>query len=311
MQNTDRMTGPDPHQSDTHSALLGGALSCVGCRYTLSGMSIRGVCPECGLPVQVSILAAVDPHAERLSPLLRPRVVATCLWLWMLGGVVATVLVLWLRVFDLARRTPWLAPPHRAAEIVVVSMSICGVAMLGLARPIHRTRAIHVVTSVLGAVLMLGAACATWHVLVVVDRHNPPPYVSFSQAVRTRSAARLGVGACVAASLVGVRRNLRLLAARSLLFRQGRADRQTIYALAAVVLLAMVGDAMQLVSFTLSQRSGESVWSIGRYVIAFSSVVFVAGIGAVMLDVVLVSRAILSPPKGLAVYFERTTQSEA
>lgn len=290
-------------------AMLGEGLRCAGCRYNLSGLSIRGICPECGLPVQVSILAVVDPHAERLSPLLRPRLIAVSLWLWILGGVVATLLVAWLRLFDVCQTINWLnlsIPPQRSAEIVTIAIGVSGIALFGFARPIKNTRSFHIISTLVGAMLMLCVAFGSWYVLGYLDRRNPEPYISFAQAVRMRSVARLIIAACLVGALVGGRKNLRLLAARSLLFRQGRADRQTIYALVLVVVLAAIGDIMQLISFSLPQRTAEFVWNLGRYVIAFSSVLFVAGVCAVLLDVLLVTRAIVKPPKGLEAYFERT-----
>src|SRR5690606_27754218 len=56
---------------------LKGDLLCIGCGYNLRGLSIREMCPECGIPVRATILGVIDPMADELAPIPRPRLVAT------------------------------------------------------------------------------------------------------------------------------------------------------------------------------------------------------------------------------------------
>jgi len=70
---------------------LGGELPCSVCHYELRGLSIRGVCPECGTAVRATILFRVDPMADEFRPLTSPWFTAQSLVLWSIGGLVAAV----------------------------------------------------------------------------------------------------------------------------------------------------------------------------------------------------------------------------
>src|SRR5690606_19927036 len=66
-----QITEADPEQAISLS--LSGAMPCISCGYNLQGLSVVGVCPECGAAVRATILATIDPQAEELTPLLTPR----------------------------------------------------------------------------------------------------------------------------------------------------------------------------------------------------------------------------------------------
>ncbi|MEM9082083.1 MAG: hypothetical protein AAGB34_00695 [Planctomycetota bacterium] len=80
--------------SDTLNLALTGSLPCIDCGYELQGLTVKGNCPECGRPVRVTLMWAVDPEAEAFQLVKRPLLLGS--------GVLAvtvcpliTVLLLW------------------------------------------------------------------------------------------------------------------------------------------------------------------------------------------------------------------------
>lgn len=298
-----------PVPTERASSALGSGLRCASCQYTLDGLSIRALCPECGLPIQVTILAVVDPHADRLAPLLYPRRLVASLWLWSLGGLAACAVVAMVRAHQFAfSLAPWwkLAPPTQPALWVALAIALVALGSLGMRRPIASRPARHVRRCDLAALALALASIVSFFMLGPFDGARPPPLQSLATSSPMRSVLRLVIAALACAALVGVRSNLRLLAARSLLFRQGRADRQTIYALCAAFGVAAVGDVLHLVASLASGPLAELLWSIGLAVIAVGSCLIVLGCVAVAVDTAVVSAAILRPHKGLDHYLARS-----
>ncbi|MBL8760751.1 MAG: hypothetical protein JNL50_05545, partial [Phycisphaerae bacterium] len=61
---------PDPSaRPELLARELTGDLRCAKCAYNLKGLSVRSVCPECGLAISATLLAKVDPHAAELRPI--------------------------------------------------------------------------------------------------------------------------------------------------------------------------------------------------------------------------------------------------
>jgi hypothetical protein len=60
-------------------------LPCVQCGYDVRGVQAEGRCPECGLPVPLSLAGSIDPEAHRLPPMVSPAAVGRGLVLAALG----------------------------------------------------------------------------------------------------------------------------------------------------------------------------------------------------------------------------------
>jgi hypothetical protein len=85
-----------------------------------------------------------------------------------------------------------------------------------------------------------------------------------------------------------------MLAARSLVMRTGRVDRQSMYALASAAGVSMAGDLVQLAPLGAFVASYVP-WSIGAVLIAVGSLLLLVGLFGLVLDAVRVSRVLLEP----------------
>lgn len=61
------------------AAIVARSVHCRSCGYDLQSLPADGICPECGLAVEETLRALVDPESSRLPRLRRPRVVGTAL----------------------------------------------------------------------------------------------------------------------------------------------------------------------------------------------------------------------------------------
>src|SRR6185369_7553380 len=100
-----------------------------------------------------------------------------------------------------------------------------------------------------------------------------------------RIVLRLVIGALLIAALILLRPNARLLAARSLLLRMGRVDRQTMRAMALAVAVGMLGDLLHLIGPWLPGAILRITDSLGDFLIAVGSMLFTVGLIGVALDV--------------------------
>ena len=99
---------------------LTGGMPCVRCRYDLRGLTVRGMCPECGTAIRATILARVDPLAKELQAVHTPRLTAGLLVLWASGALGAAVCSWVPRVVEALNRLEFrLEPPGWVAGMVL------------------------------------------------------------------------------------------------------------------------------------------------------------------------------------------------
>jgi hypothetical protein len=272
---------------------LGGDLPCVRCRYNLRGLSIRSVCPECGVPVRATLLAVVDPHASELRPLFAPRLTGMALLVWSVSAMLAAVCTWSMRLAGPSWGGVGGALP---AIAVVVLVALSGVGMLGFVRP-HAgpvaARGAWFAAIALAAYAVL--VWALWHLHVGFDLAGVPAYARGGAAV-PRLRLVLVAHVCMAVIALGLRPNARLLWVRSLLMRSGRVDRQTLLAVAAVVGVAIAGDVLRLVATTLSGGPGELLDQVGQLLILVGSVLLTIGLGGIVTDTVRLYGVVVERP---------------
>ncbi len=82
-------SGPHPPAPDRGSSgvarlsrELAGDLPCIQCGYNLRGLTVKGMCPECGTSVRATLLAVVDPMAGEFRPISFPRLTAYGMLVW-------------------------------------------------------------------------------------------------------------------------------------------------------------------------------------------------------------------------------------
>lgn len=283
---------------------LSGHLPCARCRYELRGLSIASNCPECGLPIGVTILAVVDPFAKELQPIPRPGLTFVGLMLWATGALSVAVLM-WLAHLGSMAFSMFgthIVPGWAGGAIAGATVA-SGIGAAALVRPHGSIPRWQSVVSMIAAAGFLPLAWLHW---VLFARHGE--WLGFeyfsSQPSNDRVAIRLLCGLLGVLITLGLRPNARVLVARSLVLRTGRVDRQTMYALAAAFGIGVVGDAIQLASANLRPVSMEVVRNVGVAMAVLSSVLCTLGLIGVFIDTWRIRRAVLSEPLDLTALLQ-------
>ncbi len=292
-----RSTNPDAPGGgsvDLDAALLG-SLPCCVCGYDLRGMSIRGICPECGTAIRATILYRVDPEADEFRPMHLPIVMAWSVRLWPLAGAVAAIAI-WIN-----RIEEWWGQRQAATETIWTLVAwwaivASGVAALPLVRPVRGLRWWKSLAALLG-ILSYAAVLVGYELVVRADRGRAPPYVG-RPPDPDRLAAHLLMCAGMLGVLLGLRPVLRERVRRSLALRTGRVDRQTLLAMAAVVAGAMAGDLLRLASPAAGPLDAVLAHT-GTMVIAVASMLLTLGLVSAIVDGWRISQAILTPSPAL------------
>ena len=293
---------------------LTGDLRCARCGYNLRGLSILGVCAECGLPVKATILAAIDPLADEIREIKHPRVVQWGFVLWGLGAFLACVAIWMIRsveVFDrlgLDASIPnWM--PRAAVGCVLAS----GFGSLVLVRPHDGIRRRDSARALLGSACYLPLVAAMWAILAHVDVGAVGVYTRIGSIPPERSVLRLIMGGAIVGIALLLRPNALRLALRSVLVRTGRVDRQPMTALAAAAGLAMVGDVLHLLVPYAPGASGDLIFVAGVAAIAAGSLLLTVGLFSLLMDVWRIRPLIAAPGIGLTDIFddERSSGGES
>lgn len=284
---------------------LTGNLPCIGCGYNLRGLTISGVCSECGTPIRASILAQVDPMAEQLQPIRRPRLVSTGMILWSWGAVVAALLVWVTRLIDVSNELFSLSirfGSFRQFALLGIASSMLGAMVLIKPTAIMRTWEC---CKAIGAVLAYIPLLVMHHKLQTgYDLSMGPPFIGPDLLIADRSLLRLAEGALVIVIILGLRGNAIALAERSLVMRLGRVDTQPLIALVWSMLLAMGGDALVLAFGSGGAAIGGIVETIALVMISVGSFLFTIGLIGVGVDCVRLRPVLLEPAPGLTDIFQ-------
>ncbi|HYE61994.1 MAG TPA: hypothetical protein VD997_08345 [Phycisphaerales bacterium] len=282
---------------------LTGSLPCIRCRYDLKGLSILAQCPECGTPVRATLLAVVDPRASELQPIRRPGLTAAGLITWGVAALLAALggWALWLIIILPSGDINRFLPALRA--IIMVATAASGIGALALIDP-HpgiRPRARRMAAA--GAAFYVLLLIIVWLMLykhAATLRLSGPMSWTTTDDVRTLLGLALAV--CLGAIILLLRPNARLLAARSLLLREGRVDRQTLLGLVVVLALAALGDSLSLIG--LSIQAGETFLMLGQSLLLVAAILFTLGLVGVVIDCLRIAKVVAQPPLSLESLLE-------
>lgn len=296
---------PDRHASGdagavTESGLareLGGDLVCARCGYSLRGLSIRTACPECGLPVLTTILSIVDPRASELQPIRYRRIVAAGLMIWTGGALVGALLTWILRGRDvLVLMGIDLARPEWAAVAGLGCFIASGAGALALIRPHRGVARREAALAGVGVALYVPLAWAYWRINLSLDAAEPGLAMDLEAPSMHRVFLRMTTCLVGALILVSLRPRARALAARSVVVRTGRVDRQSMQVIALVLLIGAAGDALTLVTADVHGTTREVIVAMDALVVAATSVLVTLGLIGMVRDSLRVVPAILTPP---------------
>jgi hypothetical protein len=285
---------------------LTGDLWCIGCGYNLRGLSIRERCPECGLPVRATILGVVDPMADELAPIRRPRLVGGGLVVWAVGVFVAVAAVALMRGAEIGRELlgmrwwPGWAPLIGAAGLVLSGVG----AAVSLIRPHARIGRLGAVRAALGVAAYIPLTLIYFDIYARVDRTSPAPFLSPGPLELDRSLLRLGMFLFVALGILALREHTRALAIRSVVVRTGRVDRQSMTALLASFAVAAGGDLLHVVAGIAGGGGADLIATVGTVLQAVGSVLVVVGVSNIVIDAVRLWPVIVRPGVGLGDVLE-------
>jgi hypothetical protein len=117
-----------------------------------------------------------------------------------------------------------------------------------------------------------------------------------SAIVGARGEMRMMADALMIVIILCLRPNARLLAARSLLMRTGRVDRQTMLTLVAVLGISIGGDGATLVSRWLPGPAGQVLGLVGLVIVLVASVLFTLGLVGVVADCWRIRAVVIDSP---------------
>lgn len=267
---------------------LGGDLPCLYCGYNLRGLSIRGVCPECGVGVRATILAVVDPQAAVLRPIPHPRLVSAGLVAWTVGAFVVAV-ICWL---------PPLAEPFGGlprwmglrvlSHMLIGCMAISAAGAALLIRP-HDGIPRWYSLAVAGAVVLYAPVA-----LMLLRLHNA------EWPATAEASGWMFMGMCgLAAIFLLLRPTARVLVGRSLLLRSGRVDRQTLLGMAAAAVIAAIGHGLVVASTAAWTGGHVGVNVLGVAVMVIGAALLTLGLLGSVIDAFRIAAAIVRPRRTL------------
>lgn len=291
----------DPDQAIGLS--LSGPMPCITCGYDLQGLSVVGMCPECGSAVRATILAKIDPQAEELSPLVTPRLTAYGLAAGVIAGVAATLLMWLPRIVEaLERFTPLEAPAvlHGSLPgwLILAALVFAGLCALTLVRPVRTTTAMQSLVTLASIPFFLAMGWSVYRIHFVIDAARPSPYF-LAEVSSQRVGMRFVFTASVILALLCVRPAARRLARRSMAMRAGRLNRQTVLAMCGALMLASLGDVLRLCTLSTPAGLDDALEIAGTLLIVVGSGLFTLGALLSAIDAVRVARVLLRPAPSL------------
>jgi hypothetical protein len=291
-----RPTGADAALLD---ADLGGDLPCVQCKYNLRGLSILGQCPECNTPVRATLVAVVDPLASEFQPIARPWLVAAGLVAWSVGLLGATASACaWMLLAPRAVPGGPLAPWGFFAMLAPVVAGVSGIGACALVRPHDGIPPRERVAALVGVLCYIPAVVLLLWVQSMPVQGGGAYLWWFAARGGEQVVGIAGVVILTMLSLVLLRPNARRLAARSLLLRTGRADRQTLRTLAGVLSAVVVGHALG-VAAAMQSPAWDVVALVAGLINAAGYAFFMVGMVGVVIDCVRIAGVVARPPLGL------------
>lgn len=298
---------PDDSSSRTRDIAreLTGDLRCARCGYNLRGLSVLGVCAECGLPVKATILAVVDPEADEIRSIEHPRLVQWGLIVWGVAAFGACVVIAFIRAAEILNhyKLPAYAPswmPNATIGLLIAS----GLGSLVLIRPHAGIRRALSARAAVGCLCYVPLVLSVWWILTRIDAGSVGVYTRIGDIPPERSALRIVFALSIAGAALLLRPNALRLALRSVLVRTGRVDRQPMNALAASAGLAMIGDLLHLLGPYAPSATRDLMYIAGVAAIAAGSLLLTVGLFSLMLDVFRIRPLIAAPGVGLTDIFD-------
>jgi len=289
--------------TDWIGASLGGPLPCVTCGYDLQGLSILSVCPECGSAVRATILAVVDPLADELRPISRPRRVAAGLILWSGAALLAATIAwyAWISYLLYAWQGEAVIPlPWDSWALCVGgSVLLSGIGALGLLWP-HDGLGPRNFAMALGSIVCYPLlAVAAYMMARGMEAATRTGLLEAWTPWPDRPLMRMAGAVLAIAVIAGLRPNARALVARSLALRMGRVDRQTMLAMIAAAGVVALGDLLGMLGMLLGPPAIDALRTTGLIFMLAGALLLTLGLVGSTIDSVRIAASVLAPGPSL------------
>lgn len=279
---------------------LRGDLPCVRCKYNLKGLTVKGMCPECGTSVRTTLLAVIDPMARELRPIRNPTLTSLGLVVWSTAALVAALCIWFLRAEDYLNRPPGGGnPAHWLSIGVVVFTALSGLAALILIDPYEGIPRKQRWIALLGVITYVPLSVILFNLHLRWDASNRPPYGYQAEILPERIVLRLCSSLLLVAILLLLRPNARLLSGRWVLMRIGAVDRQTMFVMSIVVGIWSFGDLLRFASIYIQGTLADVIRFTGTGTVLVGSLLFTVGLASVVLDSWRLRPVIAQPPLDL------------
>lgn len=278
---------------------LRGDLPCVRCKYNLKGLTVKGMCPECGISVRTTLLALVDPMAKELQPIRHPTLTSLGIVVWPMAALMAAICVWFLRGEDFLSRPQGGNPSWWLAIGAVACTALSGSAALVLIAPHERVPRWQRWSAILGVAAYVPLCVLLYYLHVRWDSSNRPPYGFQAEIVPERLVLRGCISLLYVGILLLLRPNARLLSGRWVLMRIGVVDRQTMFSMSFVVGIWCVGDALRFASIHLQGAFADVVRFTGTGIVVVGSLLFTVGLASVVAECWRLRPVLAQPPLDL------------
>jgi len=301
---------------------LTGELICIGCGYNLRGLSIREVCPECGMSIRATLLGIVDPQAEELENLSSPWLAANGLLLWSCGALIACLSVWVLRIDEIvrAKTSVNLGLIGWVSMVGLIALICSGVGALTMIRPYRHMKRWLSMRAAIGVSAYIPVVMVYAVIYRGFDQSASMPLINPGAQYLDRSLLRLGMFIGVVVIVWGIRPNALKLAMRSVIVRTGRVDRQSIYAVLASFGVAALGDAFNIVGIIFSDEGGlgglggvvaDLLMQLHVVLVALGSVLITLGLTNIVVDSFRLRPVLKHQGVGLSDVFETNREKDA
>ncbi len=250
--------------------------------------------------MRATLLACVDPMAEELRPLRRPRLVAAGMIVWSWAAVAAALTVWAVRLDDVARL--WSSPvldTGWALNAGLFFIALSGLASLVLICPVRGVCLEGRFRALFAALLYAPLLYVHFKLHGEYDRIVGSPFFTSEGLDVGRSLLRLAENLLIVLIVLGLRDNAVSLAQRSIVMRTGRVDTQPMTALVSTLVLASVGDVLRLALPDLGGVPGDLLTTFEQIIIAVGSFLFTLGLFGVGVDTFRLRRVLVRPAPGL------------
>lgn len=290
---------PSRNGGGSLSRELSGDLPCVQCGYNLKGLTVKGMCPECGVSVRTTLLAVVDPRAREFQRIECPRLTATGVTLWSWAGVVACAVawVLQAIYFWKPQGTSIVEATHVLEWVLVACVALSGIGAIAFVRP-HaglplRWRAM----ACIGVLSYIPLVAASHEMFVGWGAGMGSAFASGTMEPHVPTQL-IAAGAGIAI-LLCLRPNAQALQSRWLLMRIGAVTRQTMLAMIGVVLMWVCADLMVLIAARLHGGEDEILRMVAKLLILVGGIFLTVGVFSIAMDCWRIRAVVLRPPLAL------------